>query len=71
MPRFKAINILTLLLPNQSERINKVKKLEVIPSDFHTLPLIYERTDRKYNGYLEAQDTVILIIKIEQHQTFY
>lgn len=70
MPRFKAVNILILLLPGQ-EGINKVRRLDTIPPDFDDLPWIHERTDKKYSGYLEVQDTVILMIEMAGYHEIY
>jgi hypothetical protein len=71
MCRFKAVNILTLLLPNQEGRINKVRKLDTIPPDFDDLPWIHKRADRKYTGHLEVQDTVILMIEMAGYHEVY
>lgn len=71
MTRFKAVNILTLLLPNHEVGVNKIRKLFTIPPDFDDLPLIRERTDKKYTGYLEAKDTVILMIEVAGHHEIY
>lgn len=71
MPRFKAVNILTLLLPNHGEGVNTIRRLFTIPPDFDDLPMIHERTDKKYTGYLEAQDTVILMIEMAGHHEIY
>ncbi len=71
MPIFKAVNILTLLLPGQEGEINKVRKLDTIPPDFDDLPWIHKRTDKKYTGYLDTQDTVILMIEMADHLKIY
>lgn len=71
MPRFKAVNILTLILPINREGMNRIRKLDMIPPDFDDLPLIQERTDKKYTGYLEAHDTVILMIEVQGHREIY
>lgn len=71
MPVFKAVNILTLLLPKQEGGINIIRKLDSIPPDFDDLPWIHKRTDKKYTGYLEDQDTVILMIEMAgQHEIY-
>lgn len=71
MPVFKAVNILTLLLPDQDGETNTVRKLDCIPPDFIDLPWIHRRTDKKYSGHLEDQDTVILMIEIaDQHEVY-
>lgn len=71
MPRFKAVNKLGLLLPIREEDLHKVRKLEITPPDFQDLPMIQERTDKKYTGHLEVHDTVILMVELAGFQDFY
>lgn len=71
MCRFKAVNILTLLLPGGDGTINIIKKLDTLPPDFDDLPWIHERSDKKYSGHLEIRDTVILLIEMAGFQEIY
>lgn len=70
MSRFKALNILILLLP-PPEGVNLIRRLDTIPPDFDGLPWIHKRTDKKYSGHLEVQDTVILMIEMAGYQEIY
>lgn len=71
MPVFKAVNILTLLLPGGDGTINIIRKLDTLPPDFDDLPWIHGRSDKKYSGHLEIRDTVILLIEMAGFQEIY